>query len=391
MAITAADVALWAELRRLGAIPPAPVVVEIGQANWYGDVPSPDGIDTSTREGSFAAARAFWVNVLAPVQLDPIDLQGELGTAIPHDLNTPAPEWMRNRYDVLVNTGTLEHVFDQRQAWANCHDLVRPGGLMVHGLPWSGWVNHGMYNYQPGFILDLASANGYEIVLLWCTTINPFSFRPVFAGTPDDVLLVDLRRDSMLHVALRKGPDAPFRVPMQSGYAVPGPVAADWRSVPGWLSEDEGRALQALARGKRALELGAWKGRSTCCLAEAARNVITVDTFAGDAGTGPADTFPEWAGHVEALGHTAKVAAIRGTFADLARDVRQSGFDFAFVDGDHSVPGTVEACGLALRCVAPGGVVAVHDWHMESVREGAARCGLVTPVGAAGNLAWFVR
>ena len=32
---------------------------------------------------------------------------------------------------------------------------------MLHGMPFSGWYDHGFYNFQPTFYLDLAIANNY--------------------------------------------------------------------------------------------------------------------------------------------------------------------------------------------------------------------------------------
>lgn len=386
MAITAADAALWAELRRLDAIPPNPSLVEIGQANWYGDLPLPEGCD-GTPAGLFEAGKRFWEKTLSPSRWAAIDPHG---TDEPHvfnlDLNRHVhPEGFGGPFDVLANTGTAEHVFNQASFWENCHELTRPGGLMVHGLPWCGWVQHGLYNYQPQFVLDLAAANGYEVVLFWVTTIQPFSFQPVFkpGGKEGEALVCDLRQDSMLHVALRRHAKQGFRTPWQDDYR---PEAA-WEKVPGWLTRAEGDALQRLASYKEVLELGAWKGRSTCCMAERAQHVTSVDHFRGDLDTGLGDTWSEWRANTGP--HRHKVGGVTATFADALGSIPPNKYGLVFVDGEHSADGTGEALAVALRAVKVGGVVAIHDWHRATVREGAARHGLLTPDGAAGSLAWF--
>lgn len=56
----------------------------------------------------------------------------------------------------------------------------------------------------------------------------------------------------------------------------------EWRfpsDVPGWLLPEEGAELRRLATGKNVLELGAYCGRSTICLASTARHVVTIDAF----------------------------------------------------------------------------------------------------------------
>jgi hypothetical protein len=43
MAIARMDIEMWEALKAKGVLPPAPLVLELGEANWYGDVPAPDG------------------------------------------------------------------------------------------------------------------------------------------------------------------------------------------------------------------------------------------------------------------------------------------------------------------------------------------------------------
>lgn len=44
---------------------------------------------------------------------------------------------------------------------------------MMHGMPLSGWVDHGFYSFNATFYWDLAAANGYEIDLALYTELNP--------------------------------------------------------------------------------------------------------------------------------------------------------------------------------------------------------------------------
>ena len=47
------------------------------------------------------------------------------------------------------------------------HNLTKINGLMLHDLPFEGYVNHGYFNYQPKFFYDLAIFNNYEIIGFW--------------------------------------------------------------------------------------------------------------------------------------------------------------------------------------------------------------------------------
>jgi SAM-dependent methyltransferase len=73
----------------------------------------------------------------------------------------------RETFDVVLNFGTTEHVLNQFNAFRVMHDAVKPGGLMFHQVPTTGYVNHGYYLYHVPLFEELADANAYDIVDLW--------------------------------------------------------------------------------------------------------------------------------------------------------------------------------------------------------------------------------
>lgn len=72
----------------------------------------------------------------------------------------------KKEYDLVINNGTGEHVFNQANLYLNFHNLTKTNGIMLNILPFIDWINHGFYNYNPIFFGDLAAANNYEIVKL---------------------------------------------------------------------------------------------------------------------------------------------------------------------------------------------------------------------------------
>lgn len=91
------------------------------------------------------------------------------------DLNKGRVPWRyRGAFDLAINAGTTEHVANQGNAFAAIHDLVRPGGLMVHQLPAYGNIEHGFFGYHPKFFHRLAEANDYEIAELTLTPQREF-------------------------------------------------------------------------------------------------------------------------------------------------------------------------------------------------------------------------
>jgi len=168
-------------LKRLGALDRARRVIEIG-AQQLGDsfLASTDLLDRtyqifgrprvelgSPSGGDFAStappSKPFWTSI--GFDYATIDYDGHRDS-IPLDLNTDrVPEKLRQQFDLVVNTGTTEHVANQAQAFRIIHDLTRIGGVMFHEVPAGSW-NHGLINYTPKFFLLLHKLNDYEQVYM---------------------------------------------------------------------------------------------------------------------------------------------------------------------------------------------------------------------------------
>jgi SAM-dependent methyltransferase len=77
------------------------------------------------------------------------------------DFNSPVG--LRERFDLVTNFGTAEHVFNIGEMFRSMHDVLRPGGVALHVMPAFGEIDHGFYNIHPTTYLDLAAANDYVI------------------------------------------------------------------------------------------------------------------------------------------------------------------------------------------------------------------------------------
>ena len=88
----------------------------------------------------------------------PVDYDAQFETLL-LDLNyDDVPAAHRNRYDLTTNCGTTEHVVNQMNSFRIIHDMTKPGGFMLHDLPWSGMYNHGLFNYKPHLLPGCARA-----------------------------------------------------------------------------------------------------------------------------------------------------------------------------------------------------------------------------------------
>jgi hypothetical protein len=242
VAITALEYLVFSTLRNHGQLPASPRVLELGESNWYGDVaieqleqdlnqyvdePARAAMDARLREAwasnaksrLYDVARIFFDVFLRPASYTAID-PGTPGSQYKFDLNQPVP--LSEKFDVTINIGTGEHVFNVFQFYKTAHDLTADGGLMMHSAPFTGWIDHGFYNFQPTFFFDLSRANQYHVVTFVIAQLNPFRYAQI---THHDELPALIRSEGLpanthINVVLRKPAQAlEFKVPTQGYYA----------------------------------------------------------------------------------------------------------------------------------------------------------------------------
>lgn len=133
-------------------------------------------------------------------------------------------------------------------------------------------------------------------------------------------------------------------------------VLFDSLPAEGWLTRREADLLHFVASlGMGAiLEVGCYKGRSTCLLASFGRTVHCVDPFAGFNDSDP--TGVNTCG--DFLRNTAHLSNVI-LFGCRIEEWPLYEVDFAYLDGDHTYQGTLNQIDVALKAGAK--VVAVHD------------------------------
>ncbi len=99
-------------------------------------------------------------------EVDSCDVSNYERPTFLYDLNHAASgltAWRGCYYDVVLDGGTLEHIFHLPNALANVHDLLKVGGRVIHVNGVSNWVEHGFYSFSPCFWWDYYAANRYRI------------------------------------------------------------------------------------------------------------------------------------------------------------------------------------------------------------------------------------
>jgi hypothetical protein len=239
----ASTLPLLMALKRRGYIPNGSAVIEIGAqqlddsfvrakgdiaaaARFFGITTPPPSFawtgprsDTNVLAGA-PLAREFWTWL--GLSYASIDIDGSPGS-IPLDLNyDEVPTEFIGKYDVVTNFGTTEHVANQLQSFKIVHDLATPGGLMLHVLPASGGLNHGLVSYNPKFFWMLGRSNGYKIAFMTMGQSernsglpqNLLEFLALYEPKAADDFAAFRMPVTSIVVALQKVFDTPFVAPL---------------------------------------------------------------------------------------------------------------------------------------------------------------------------------
>lgn len=86
-----------------------------------------------------------------------------------HDLSAPVPPELCERFGLIIDGGTLEHVFDVRQCLVNISKMLKQGGRVVHMSPASNFIDHGYYCLSPRLFSDFYAANKFVNLRAWLT------------------------------------------------------------------------------------------------------------------------------------------------------------------------------------------------------------------------------
>jgi len=113
------------------------------------------------------------------VKVTVIDIAQYVGNEVMHDMSQPIPDTLAGRFDMVIDAGTTEHVFDIACALFNCARMVKVGGCVYHAVPLHA-LNHGFYNISPTLLFDFYDDNGFKTIGClgsgWGASANPEFF-----------------------------------------------------------------------------------------------------------------------------------------------------------------------------------------------------------------------
>ena len=112
----------------------------------------------------FPAFAERLLTAMGATSVDSLDYAAYEGATVLHDLNQPLPEELKDQWDTVIDSGTIEHVFDFPQAMRTYMELVKPGGSLILMTTANNFFGHGFYQFSAElFFRIFTRENGFDL------------------------------------------------------------------------------------------------------------------------------------------------------------------------------------------------------------------------------------
>jgi hypothetical protein len=124
------------------------------------------GVGSHPDEG--AERPALWLDSVLEAfgaeEVVSVDASDYEGASYVHDLNCPVPMDLEAKFTVVIDVGTLEHVFDFPTAIRNLMRMVQVGGMLILVTPTNNEAGHGFYQFSPELLFRVLNrSHGFEV------------------------------------------------------------------------------------------------------------------------------------------------------------------------------------------------------------------------------------
>ncbi|MCC9643542.1 class I SAM-dependent methyltransferase [Rhodopirellula sp. JC740] len=169
---------------------------------------------------------SFLISLLRCERVQSLDFSDYECASIIHDLNLPVPSDLHEAFDLIVDGGSLEHLFHVPQALENYIRMLKLGGRLVISTVANNHCGHGFYQFSPEFFYRVfAPENGFSDPQVMMVE-HPFPGVELSSATrcykvvdPDEVAqrvgLVNDRPVMLIFSATRSQLRSPFERPVQ--------------------------------------------------------------------------------------------------------------------------------------------------------------------------------
>jgi hypothetical protein len=101
-------------------------------------------------------------------RLESLDFSAIEGAEYVHDLSEPVGDALKEKFALIYDGGTTEHVFDIAQSFRNIDAMLKQDGIFVSCVGTDGWYGHGFYQIGPDIPWRYWHASlGYDVLGCW--------------------------------------------------------------------------------------------------------------------------------------------------------------------------------------------------------------------------------
>ncbi|WP_292287227.1 class I SAM-dependent methyltransferase [Marivita sp.] len=121
-------------------------------------------------------------------KVDSIDASEFENASIVQDLSCDIPEELEEKFDVIYDGGTCEHIFDISTAYRNIDKMLKPHGVLIGHSPCNNWINHSFYQINPELVYAFWERSmGYEVLRCQLQPILPMYAKRVVKMTNPNI------------------------------------------------------------------------------------------------------------------------------------------------------------------------------------------------------------
>jgi len=112
-------------------------------------------------------AEAF-LKILGANIIDSLDASQYEGASVIHDMNIPIKSELKSKYTLVIDGGSLEHIFNFPIAIKNCMELIQKNGFYIGITPTNNFFGHGFYQFSPELYYRIFNEeNGFKVIKMY--------------------------------------------------------------------------------------------------------------------------------------------------------------------------------------------------------------------------------
>ena len=138
-------------------------------------------------------------------------------------MNNPVPEEYYEKYDVIFDGGTIEHIFDVKMCFHNVKKMLKKNGIFISVNGANNHLGHGFYQFSPDLYRAVFSnQSGYNIVEMHIKAANIDALPlDITKFEPWQSNIVTSQEQQYISVIIQKIKDIDAIDPQQPAYELP--------------------------------------------------------------------------------------------------------------------------------------------------------------------------